>query len=631
MAHAKHHVLAFGVFRLDTDRGVLLNGASEVRLRPKSFGILRYLVERHGQLVSKEELFAAVWRRRVVSDDCLTQCLIDARKAIGDASREAIRTVPRRGYIFTPAVRELRIAESADATVRGGNAERRQFSWLAAAGSGLATAVVVLAIVVYLTRDGPESDGARRAASERPAIAVLPFVDMSRDRDNRYFSEGISEEILNQLASSPDLRVVARSSSFSFKDTHPDIAKIAEKLRVTHVLEGAFRRSGDRVRVTAQLVNTSNSMHVWSGTYDRQLGNVLDVQGEIASAVARSLHLELLDGDTHSRDRDVGIKSYERFLQAQFYFNRRLEGDLERARDHYRQALVDDPDYALAWAGIAGTYFVQTVRGEIVPEIGWPRMGEAVAQALSSNPRLPEAHVRADQYYTYTGDRELAMEHRREALAYGPNSPLVLSRMAADHALRGRFDEAVVLQRRAVALDPLGLIGHVNLAMFLKASGRFDDAGERLQTALALNPSMAAELEAEFGFLLILQDRLDEALQRILEWEAGPDKDQASALIYYRMEQPREADQALESLMRRRDRGTARRVAEVYAYRGETDEAFRWLERPHGHFSAMEHSLYDRWIEDICLSPFLRPLHDDPRWKKLMSENPTPAGPRRGV
>lgn len=613
-----HRVFAFGEFRLDATRGALLKRDTEIRLRPKSFDVLRYLVERHGELVSKEQLFAAIWGRSVVSSDSLTQCLIDARKAIHDRSRQAIRTVPRRGYIFTLAVQEYRVPDPGQTADESDRAGETRSKWLTGAASALAIVLVVLGAGAYMTRDWINPD-TEDLGVESPAIAVLPFVDMSPEGNNHYFSEGVSEEILNLLGPIPDLRVVARSSSFSFKDRNADIATIAEKLSVSYVLEGSVRRSDDRVRVTAQLIDASSGMHVWSHTYDRQLGDVLDVQIEIADAVANALQVKLTGG-ADSHDALINIQSYEHFQQAQFLFNRRLPGDLYRARDQYRKTLDRDPHYAPAWAGIAGTYLVQTVSGELVPEIGWSRMRDAVAEALSLNPRLAEAHVRADQYHTHTGDHDSALEHRRKALQYGPNSPLVLSRVAGSSALRGRFNEAIDFQRRAVALDPLAVVGHLNFALFLRAAGRFDEAREQFLSALTLNPDMEPELVIELGFLLILQGRFDEALPEILEWPEGPERDQAMALVYYAIDEKAEADAALANLMQRPG-NVAHRVAEIYAYRGEIDEAFRWLTGSHDHLMAMEQSSYDRRIEDICLSPFLRSLHDDPRWDRMMDSS----------
>lgn len=364
----RHRVFAFGEFRLDATRSALLKGNTEIKLRPKSFDVLRYLVERHGELVSKDELFAAIWGRTGISNDCLTQCLIGARTAIDDRSREAIRTVPRRGYIFTLPVREFRLPDPAGMPDENDYPVSKRSMWLSGVISAVAVVLVLPGIGAYLTGQWTKPD-TEVVAAKSPAIAVMPFVDMGPEGDNRYFSEGVSEEILNLLARVPDLRVVARRSSFSFRDRNSDIATIAEELGVSYILEGSVRRSGDHVRVAARLIDTSNSTLVWSETYDRQLGEVLDVQAEIADAVARSLPTRLTGG-TGSGDMPVDIQAYEHFLQARFFFNRRMPGDLDRARDHYGKTLDRDPQYAPAWAGIAGTYFVRTVGGELAPEVG---------------------------------------------------------------------------------------------------------------------------------------------------------------------------------------------------------------------------------------------------------------------
>lgn len=258
-------------------------------------------------------------------------------------------------------------------------------------------------------------------------------------------------------------------------------------------------------------------------------------------------------------------------------------------------------------------------------------MRDAVAKALALNRRLAEAHVRADQYHAYTGDRDSALAHRRKALQYGPNNPLVLSRMAATCALRGRFDEAIDFQRRAVALDPLAVVGHLNFALFLRAAGRFDEAREQFLSALRLNPDMAPGLEIELGFLLILEGRIEEALSKILEWADGPERDQAMALVYDAIDEKAEADAALVRLMQRPGNDVSRRVAEVYGHRGELDQAFRWLTGSHDHLLATDLSSYERWIEDICLSPFLRSLRDDPRWDELMDGSEPNSAPIRTV
>lgn len=243
----------FGRFRLDLGLGALISNGHEIRLRPQAYEVLRILAENHGKLVTKAHLFRAIWGDKVVTDNSLTHCLIDIRRAIGDFDFSMIRTVPRRGFIFTLPVTEVRV----------NSASQRQYMQL------------------------PNS------------IVVLPFVDMSEEGNQRFFADGLVEEILNSLAQIPDVRVIARTSSFSFRERDVDIATIAEQLNVKHALEGSVRKSGARVRITVQLVETATSLHLWAQTYDREVHDVLRVESEVARAVANQLQFRLLDKPDH--------------------------------------------------------------------------------------------------------------------------------------------------------------------------------------------------------------------------------------------------------------------------------------------------------------------------------------------
>ncbi|MGQ0383900.1 MAG: winged helix-turn-helix domain-containing protein [Gammaproteobacteria bacterium] len=262
----------------------------EVHLRPQSFDVLCFLAANAGRLVARNEIFAAVWGGTVVTDDSLTQCLIDIRRAIGDGSREVIRTVPRRGYVF-----ELPVQKSGGSPVSpepAGMIARRLFRypWVAV----LAAPAVVLLVWFSVAPKVVDEPGAAPARAN--SIAVLAFVDMSEGRDHEYFADGVAEEILNLLTRIPELDVVARTSSFSFKGKDTGIAEIGKALDVAFVLEGSVRRSDERVRVTAQLVDAATSTHIWSETCDRNVGDLLAVQGEIAQSVADSLKLTLTQG-----------------------------------------------------------------------------------------------------------------------------------------------------------------------------------------------------------------------------------------------------------------------------------------------------------------------------------------------
>jgi TolB-like protein/DNA-binding winged helix-turn-helix (wHTH) protein len=307
---------SFGEYTLDLKRGALLRNGANVKLRPKSFAVLRLLIERHGQLVTKDELLKAVWGRVVVTDGAICQCLIDIRRALGDESQQIVRTVPRRGYIFDSHVVESEDAAPADSEEAPPAASLqthgRQFLRRGFLLSATVAALIVLTIgwSVWWGVNTRLSDAvallhASVLQAPRNSIAVLPFVDLSPEQDQQYFSDGVSEEILNLLAQTPDLQVVARTSSFSFKGRNVDIAEIAAKLDVAHVLEGSVRKSGNRLRVTAQLVDGASSAHLWSETYERELQDAFAVQSEIAARITEALKVTLTENKTsrnaHSR------------------------------------------------------------------------------------------------------------------------------------------------------------------------------------------------------------------------------------------------------------------------------------------------------------------------------------------
>jgi adenylate cyclase len=296
---------SFGEYTLDLKRGALLRTGAEVKLRPKSFEVLRLLIERHGQLVTKEELLNAVWRHAVVTDGAVGQCLVDLRRVIGDESQQFIRTVPRRGYIFDSPVVESEDAARPDNGEAHPSASPRTQSPVSLRRRALVRAALAIPIALVLawsiwwgvtTRESADAPLHRNVAqAPHNSIAVLPFIDLSPEQNQQYFSDGVSEEILNLLAQAPDLQVIARTSSFSFRGRNADIAEIAAKLNVAHVLEGSVRKSGSRVRITAQLIDGANSAHLWSETYDRELQDSFAVQSDIAARVSEALKVTLAD------------------------------------------------------------------------------------------------------------------------------------------------------------------------------------------------------------------------------------------------------------------------------------------------------------------------------------------------
>jgi TolB-like protein/DNA-binding winged helix-turn-helix (wHTH) protein len=286
---AIHRTYSFGEFTLDLDRGALLRAGADVKLRPKSFEVLSYLVQRHGLLVAKNELLDAIWGQTVITEESVAHCLSDIRKAIHDQSQEMIRTVPRRGYIFDiPVTKHGGLVTKSDTPSRSKSAPSWPRWSLAAA---LFLVLVAAAVWWWFGNRGIE---VAVTAWPQPAIAphsiaVLPFLDMSPEQDQAYFADGISEDILNLLAKVPELRVISRSSAFSFKGKNIEIPTVAQQLNVAYVLEGSVRRAGPQLRITAQLIEARSDTHLWSETYDRNLDNIFQIQDEIAVSVVDAL------------------------------------------------------------------------------------------------------------------------------------------------------------------------------------------------------------------------------------------------------------------------------------------------------------------------------------------------------
>jgi TolB-like protein/DNA-binding winged helix-turn-helix (wHTH) protein/Flp pilus assembly protein TadD len=630
-----HRSYSFGDYALDLDRGALLRNGVDVRLRPKSYEVLRVLVERHGALVTKDELFDAVWGRTIVTEGSITQCLIEIRRAIGDEAQQGIRTVPRRGYIFdvpvveasgdeprepAPSRTEAQPASPSARKPPVNNAvqKRRRI------GAPLVTlAIVALAALAALAlRDARRGEqAAMRTAPARTApsnIAVLPFVNMSPEPDQEFFSDGISEEILNLLAQSDHFRVTARTSSFAFKGQTLSVAEIAQRLGVDYVLEGSVRKSGKRLRITAQLVEAEHSAHLWTQTYDRELADTFAIQTEIATKVAEALEVRLTRGEQPPVDYTPRAEAHERFLRAQFFYHRRAPGDLERARQHYEAALQIDPQYARAWAGLAGVYGLQFVEGDVPVEVGLEKRAEAVEKALTNDPNLAEAHMRAAQHFWETGDGQRAADHAAIAFELDRNDPLVLSHYCTLLAWEDRFDDALELEHRMVTRDPFSLAVRINLANTLLAAGRLDDARNELLKAVELSPDWEPAVEVELTRLMILEGRHAEALDKVRAWPPGTDRDHALALIDYALGDTAEADEAVRRLEQTPGPSAAVRLAEIHASHGDLDAAFDWVNEAYDRLGKNPWlSAEWRWVLPLRFSPFLNPLHDDARWSAL--------------
>lgn len=600
---ADHRRYTFGECTLDVDRGAVDRAGVEVKLRPKSFEVLRYLVEHAGRLVGKDELISAVWGRVVVTDGSLTQCIVDIRRAVGDDGQRLIRTVPRRGFILDVPVRCPPPADEPPMI-------RRVPALAAVALLGL----VAVAWWMLAGRGASDTaDVAAQAARPPPnSIAVLRFKDLSPAGDHGYFADGLAEEILHSLARSPELRVTARGSSFAFEPDATDVATIARELNAAHILEGSVRRAGNDLRVTAQLTDAGMRSVAWSRTYDRPFDGVLELQREIANDVARALKVVL--APTTLPASPVAARAQDLFLHGRYLFHRRAPGDLEAAERYLERAVVIDPAHARAWTALAGAYAVRGLEELHDSSYRIDEQRRALERALELDPALAEAHVRLARYYSVVKEPAQSRAALERAYQLAPDDPLVLFTQSARATLAGRLDEAIALERRAVEVDPRSAVYRGNLGHTLLGAGRFEEALVELRRAqeLAQQPDGYYDISRA----LLAMGRPDEARLAAREVPEGPHRDQLRILLD---ESPGRTE-AIERLQSDESVRSLVLLAEVAAYEEDAATAFDRLDAAAQRLrtSSSPASDLSHRIE-VMVSPFLRALQDDPRWEPLVA------------
>ncbi len=446
--------------------------------------------------------------------------------------------------------------------------------------------------------------GSDNAAAVVESIAVLPFADMSPEGDQEYFSDGISEELLNLLVEIPGLQVAARTSSFSFKGQNLEIPEIAERLNVAHVLEGSVRKSGNQVRITAQLVRAADGFHVWSDTWDRSLDDIFAIQDEIAADVVAQLKITLLGAAPTVEQTDP--EAYALYLQARQLGHQHTAEGYEQSNALYQQALAIDPDYAAAWAGLANNYINQAGFGLRPFDEGFRLAREAANRALAIDPEFAPAHATLGLIaMSYDGDLSAAARNYEHALELAATDAEIL-RFAANLAYGlGRLDESIALREYLVALDPVNPAGHSRLGFAYVNAGRQDEAIASYRTALSLSPGRGA---AQYGIgVALLLKREPEAALAAMQQESF----EAFQLIglpmaYHALGQAAESDAALAELIEKYEQGAAYNIAYVLAFRGETDRAFEWLDK------AVEYN--DTGLSESPIQILFANIHDDPLW-----------------
>ena len=450
---------------------------------------------------------------------------------------------------------------------------------------------------------------AARAANDR-SIAVLPFVNMSSDTGNEYFADGLSEELLNLLAKLPELRVIGRTSSFQFKGRNEDLRVIGEKLNVAHILEGSVRKSGKKVRISAQLIRAADGSHLWSETYDRTLDDIFVVQDDIAGEVVKALKLTLLGTTSLTRSRPVDPEAYNLASQGRFFLDRRGREDLERSVDYFRQAGERDPNYAPAWAGLSEAYARQADFGYVPVADGFRLAREAAKKALALDPQLVDAHLAMGWIQrNYDWDWEAADTSFRKALDLEPGSAQGFTFLGRQALTHGRWNEAIDLANKAIERDPLRPNSYSYLGLALLAGNRDTEAETAYRKALELDPSGALR-HRWIGLAVLLQGKTEAALQEMQQETDEAHRLSVLPLAFHALGRRRESDAALAALKEKYAGDSAYQIAEVYAFRGEADLAFEWLERAYVQ--------RDGGVTVIKADRLMRGLVGDPRYKTFL-------------
>lgn len=449
------------------------------------------------------------------------------------------------------------------------------------------------------------------ALSEKESIAVLPFVNMSDDGANEYFSDGLSEELLNLLAKIPELKVAARTSSFQFKGQTGDIEAIAGQLKVANVLEGSVRKSGDQVRITAQLIKADDGYHLWSETYDRTLENIFAVQDEIAAAVVEALKITLL-GETAPTTRETSPEAYALFLQGRYWYNSASKDNTAKSVQAYQGAIALDPGYAPAWAGLSQSIIHQAGQGWIELESGVSLARSAAEHSVSLDPELALGWVSLSEIQSnYDWNWAGANESMQMALKLEPNASHVLKAAGRFAKSQGRLGAAVAFYRQASAADPLNQRALDTLSGALEAAGLLPEAEQVERHLYSLNPDYFS-IHATLGWLLLRQGNAEQAL---IEVEKDPDDfwgGLVGQLTLYALGRQAEADAALAAFIEKYHTFGAYQIAESFGWRDEPDEAFKWLE--------IAYEQHDPGMASLLQDSTLRNLHGDPRWATLLEK-----------
>ena len=646
MQKFSHITHSFDGFTLDLTRGCLLRGSQEVKLAPKPYDALKYLVENPGRLISKAELIQAIWPDTAVTDDSLVQCLREVRRVLGDEAQQIIKTVPRRGYIFDREVRAnaataplttyteetgvqliIEEEETNDAVVAIGArpisagappmsqpqtaALQRMTTAIKqhkmVASFGVLALALAIGGIIYVTRPNQAID----------SVAVLPFSNVSGDPKLEYLADGMSDSIINNLSQLQSLkRVIAFNSVLRYKGKPPDPQTVARDLNVRAVLVGRVTQNGDDLSIAVELVDTRDNRRLWGEQFDRKMSDLSSFPRELARQITDHLRLTLTPTDQRQLEKQYtqNPEAYQLYLKGLYFWNKSTRQADEKAIEFFQQSIEKDQNYALPYLGLANCYLTMADFDILSSADGYAKARLAANKALAIDNNLAEAHgALAKIKFSYDWDWTGAEQEYRLAFQLNPNS--AHGGYAGFLSVMGRHQEAIAEAKLAQDFNPLSLRGNAALAGTLFVARRYDEAIEQARKTLELEPNFI-KAHRQLGLCYEQKGMYAEAIaefQKIGEISGGEGGAMALGHAYAIAGRRSDALKVLNDLSERAKHQyvAAHSFAMIYTGLGEKDKAFEWLEK-----SFIEH---DSNLIGLKIDPRFDSLRSDPRFTALLS------------
>src|SRR5580704_4256792 len=623
--------LQFGVFEVDLQTGQLRKHGLRVRLQEQPFKVLVMLLERHGDVVTREELQKKLWPADtfVDFDHGLNKAINKVRDALGDSAENPrfVETVSRRGYRFLAEVKVtgVPIRGTGLANQRQSGADARELhdppsnTLMLKHRLSFAWKMSVFVLLLLLVSLGAW----KLYFSNRPSpvirsLAVLPLESLSSDASQDYFADGMTDELITDLGQISALRVISRTSVMAYKHARKPLPQIARELNVDAVVEGTVLRSGDQVRITAQLIEGATDKHLWAQSYEGELQNALSLQNNVAKAIADQIRINLEPQEQAALKKITVVdpEAYESYLKGRYFWNKRTADGLSKAIDYFNEAIKRNPDYAQAYAGLSDSYALagDWKYGLIAPKEAYPKAKAAAAKALALDESLGEAHISlAFCLENFDWDGESAEREFTRGIELSPRYAIGHEWYGWHLAALGRHDEAIAEVEKAAGLDPLSPSIGADLAEEYLVAHRFDDAITQIRKTIILDPYFGPA-HYVLGQALVQKHNYTEAiaeLQKAIELSPGSTAFTANLAYAYAVSGMRdEAAKKLDDMKNRSPQAfsNAPEIAMVYIGLDQKDQAMAWLEK----------GFAERFSPWVLMRPCFDPLRSDPDFEDLV-------------